>query len=248
MQPPPLYIVASPRPRAGKTLLARLLMEYFLDNGRLLVGFDLNPREPTLAGRFPKLVWPVDIGDIRGQMELFDQLVADTASTKVIDVGYGPFEQFFTVIGDIGFAEEARRRGMDAIVFFLTDQAIATVHLCQAARAGDSDLPAGAQRVRLVDDIIRGFSTDAPRMRHRPHAAFVSSRARRGRPAELLLQHLHGAPAGRPYRDPQLDRGSLHPISRFRAAAADGTAEFLPRLGSACIAAGQSQGLAFRIS
>ena len=82
MQPAPLYIVASPRPRAGKTLLARLLMEYFLDNGRPLVGFDLNPRGPVLAGRFPKLVWPVDIGDIRGQMELFDRLVADTASPK----------------------------------------------------------------------------------------------------------------------------------------------------------------------
>jgi hypothetical protein len=87
IRPAPLYIVASPRPRVGKTLLARLLMEFFLDNGRPLVGFDLNPREPMLAGRFPKLVWPVDIGDIRGQMELFDRLVADTASTKVIDVG-----------------------------------------------------------------------------------------------------------------------------------------------------------------
>jgi hypothetical protein len=129
MQPAPLYIVASPRPRVGKTLLARLLMEYFLDNGRPLVGFDLNPREPMLAGRFPKLVWPVDIGDIRGQMELFDRLVADTASTKVIDVGYGPFEHFFGVIGDIGFAQEARRRGMDTIVFFITDQAIATVRI-----------------------------------------------------------------------------------------------------------------------
>jgi hypothetical protein len=129
MQPAPLYIVASPRPRVGKTLLARLLMEYVLDNGRPLVGFDLNPREPMVAGRFPKLVWPVDIGDIRGQMELFDRLVADTASTKVIDVGYGPFEQFFSVIGDIGFAQEARRRGMDMIVFFLTDQAMATVRI-----------------------------------------------------------------------------------------------------------------------
>ena len=127
MQPAPLYIVASPRPRVGKTLLARLLMEYFLNNRRPLVGFDLNPREPMLAGRFPKLVWPVDIGDTRGQMELFDRLVADAASTKVIDVGYGPFEQFFGVIGEIGFAQEARRRGMDTIVFFLTDQAIATV-------------------------------------------------------------------------------------------------------------------------
>jgi len=129
MQPAPLYVIASPRPRTGKTLLARLLMEFFQDSGRQLIGFDLNPREPMLAGRFPKLVWPVDIGNIHGQMELFDRLVADTASTKVIDLGYGPFEQFFRVIGDIGFAEEARRRGMDTIVFFLTDQAMATVRV-----------------------------------------------------------------------------------------------------------------------
>jgi hypothetical protein len=129
MQPAPLYIVASPRPGVGKTLLARLLMEYFLDNGRPLVGFDINPREPMLAGRFAKRVWPVDIGDIRGQMELFDRLVADTASTKVIDVDYGPFEHFFGVIGDIGLAQENRRRSTDTIVLFITDQAIATVRI-----------------------------------------------------------------------------------------------------------------------
>jgi hypothetical protein len=128
-QPAPLYIVTSPRPRMGKTLLARLMMEFFIHNGRPLVGFDLNPREPMLAGRFPKLVWPVDITDIRGQMELFDRLVADTTSTKVIDLGYGPFEHFFRVMGEIGFAQEARRRGIEAMVFFVTDQAIATVRI-----------------------------------------------------------------------------------------------------------------------
>ncbi len=60
-QPARLYVITSPRPRMGKTLLARLMMEYFQQSGRPLVGFDLNPREPMLAGRFPKLVWPVDI-------------------------------------------------------------------------------------------------------------------------------------------------------------------------------------------
>ena len=128
-QPAPLYVITSPRPRMGKTLLARLMMEYFQQSGRPLVGFDLNPREPMLAGRFPKLVWPVDITDIRGQMELFDRLVADTTSTKVIDLGYGPFEHFFRVMGEIGFAQEARRRGIEAMVFFVTDQAIATVRI-----------------------------------------------------------------------------------------------------------------------
>jgi hypothetical protein len=128
-QPAPLYVITSPRPRMGKTLLARLMMEYFQQSGRPLVGFDLNPREPMLAGRFPKLVWPVDITDIRGQMELFDRLIADTTSTKVIDLGYAPFELFFRVMGEIGFAQEARRRGTEAIVFFVTDQAVATVRI-----------------------------------------------------------------------------------------------------------------------
>jgi hypothetical protein len=126
-QPSPLYIVTSPRPRMGKTLLARLLMEFFRDQRRLLVGFDLNPRDPALAGRFPQLVWPVDIDNTRGQMELFDRLIADTASTKVIDLGYGPFEQFFSVMAEIGFVPEARRRGIEPIVFFVTDSAMATV-------------------------------------------------------------------------------------------------------------------------
>ncbi len=126
-QPAPLYIVTSLRPRMGKTLVARLLMEFFQASGRPLVGFDLNPRDLTLAGRFPRLVWPVDIANTRGQMELFDRLIADTASTKVIDLGYGPFDQFFTVMGEIGFAQEARRRSIEPIVLFIADSAATTV-------------------------------------------------------------------------------------------------------------------------
>lgn len=126
-QPAPLYIVTSPRPRMGKTLLARLLMEFFRYSRRPVVGFDLNPRDPALAGRFPKLVWPVDITDTLGQMKLFDQLIAETTSTKVVDLGYGPFEQFFAVMREIGFVQEARRRGIDPIVFFVTDQTMATM-------------------------------------------------------------------------------------------------------------------------
>jgi len=126
-QPVPLYIVASPRPRTGKTLIARLMIEFFRAGGRPVVGYDLNPREPALTERFPKLVWPVDIGDTRGQMELFDRLVADSAGTKVIDLGYGAFDQFFAVAGEIGFLQEARRRLIEPIVLFVTDPAPATV-------------------------------------------------------------------------------------------------------------------------
>ena len=120
-QPAHLYIVASPRPRVGRTLIARLLMEFVRAGGRPLVGYDLNPREPALAERFPKLVWPADIADTRGQMELFDRLLAENTSTKVVDLGYGAYEQFFAVMREIGFVPEARSRGIDPIVMFVAD-------------------------------------------------------------------------------------------------------------------------------
>jgi hypothetical protein len=135
-QPAPLYIIASPRPRVGKTLIARLLIEYFRVGRRPLVGYDLHPREPALAGRFPRLVWPVDIADTLGQMQLFDRLIADNTSTQVIDLGYGAFDQFFAVMAEIGFIEEARRRSIEPIVLFVADPAAATARSYGELRRG----------------------------------------------------------------------------------------------------------------
>jgi hypothetical protein len=121
-----LYIVTSPHARVGKTLLARLLIEFFRHSERLVAGYDLNPREPVLAGHFPELVWPLDIADTRGQMALFDRLIERNAITRVIDLGYDSYEQFFAVINEIGFVPEARRRSIEPVVLFIADRAPAT--------------------------------------------------------------------------------------------------------------------------
>ena len=126
-RPVPVYIVASPRPRVGKTLLARLLIEFFRSNDRPLVAYDLNPRDPVLAGHFPRLVRPIDIADTRGQMLLFDRLIGSEPVTRVIDLGYRPFDQFFAVMAEIGFVQEARRRMIEPIVLFITESAPSTV-------------------------------------------------------------------------------------------------------------------------
>jgi hypothetical protein len=123
----PLYIVAAQHPRVGKTLIARLLIEFFRSSGRAsLVGYDLDPREPALAPYFPNLVWTADVADTRGQMALFDRLITDHWRTTVIDLGYALFEQFFAVMAEIGFEQEARGRGIDPVVLFVTDSAPAT--------------------------------------------------------------------------------------------------------------------------
>jgi hypothetical protein len=121
-----LYVIASRHPRVGKTLIARLLFDFLRLTGRPLVGYDLDPREPALAACYPDLVWPVDIADTRGQMALFDRLIADNWRTSVIDLGHGTFEQFFKVMAEIGFEQEARRRLIQPIVLFITDSAPVT--------------------------------------------------------------------------------------------------------------------------
>lgn len=126
-RPAPVYIVASPRPRVGKTLLARLLIEFLRSGDRSVVAYDLNPRDPVLAGYFPRLVQPIDIDDTSGQMLLFDQLIGSEPVTRVIDLGYRPFDQFFAIMAEIGFMPEARRRAIEPIVLFITDGAPSTV-------------------------------------------------------------------------------------------------------------------------
>ena len=118
-----LYIIASRHPRVGKTLLGRLLVEFLRISGRPLVGYDLDPREPTLAGCFPSLVWPIDIADTPGQMALFDRILADHWRTTVIDLGYGLSDQFFKVMAEIGFDDEARQRSIQPVVLYITDPA-----------------------------------------------------------------------------------------------------------------------------
>jgi len=114
-----ITIVASPRPRVGKTLLARLLTDFHSQEGRAVAAFDLNSGEHTLAQFLPERAARATIRDISGQMALFDRLVTDEDTTKVIDLGHESFESFFTVAHQIGFVEEARRHSLAVAILFM---------------------------------------------------------------------------------------------------------------------------------
>src|ERR1700690_294049 len=114
-------IVASPRPRVGKTMLARLVIDFYLQEGRSVAGFDLSSEESRLADFLPEHTVTSAIGDIKGQMALFDRLIAGDDTSKICDLGRESFESFFEVAARIDFAGEARRRGIaPAILFVLT--------------------------------------------------------------------------------------------------------------------------------
>ncbi len=113
-----ITIVASPRPRVGKTLLARLLADFYLQEGRSVATFDLNAGEKTLAQFLPEKTTLATVRDINGQMALFDRLITDEDTTKVVDIGHESFESFFSVAHQIGFIDEARLRSVAVAILF----------------------------------------------------------------------------------------------------------------------------------
>jgi hypothetical protein len=117
----PLYVVCSPQRCVGKTLLARLLTEFYIIDGRPVGAFDLADEEPQLADYLPQCTAIADISDILGQMALFDRLIADHQSTKIIDLSHRMFNNFFVVGHKIGFFEEARRRSIEPLILFMID-------------------------------------------------------------------------------------------------------------------------------
>jgi len=72
---------------------------------------------------YANLVWPVHITNTRGQMALFDRIITDHWRTTVIDLDNGPFDQFFKVMAEIGFEDEARQNQIQPVVLFITDSA-----------------------------------------------------------------------------------------------------------------------------
>ena len=113
-----ITIVASPRPRVGKTLVARLLTDFHHSENHSVVAFDLNSGERTLAQFLPGQTVAASVRDVNGQMALFDRLVAGDDTRKVIDLGHESFESFFTVAHQIDFIEEARQRAIAVAILF----------------------------------------------------------------------------------------------------------------------------------
>jgi hypothetical protein len=118
----PLYVVCSPCRGVGKTLVSRLLTEFYVLDRRPVVAYDLADEGPQLADYLPQFTTISDIGDIFGQMAFFERLIADNDRiANVIDVSHRTFNSFFTVVEKIRFFEEARRRAIEPLILFIVD-------------------------------------------------------------------------------------------------------------------------------
>ena len=121
MSPTPVYIICSPRPLVGKTLIARLLTEFLLLKHGTVVAFDINLKEPSLLEFLPKVTETAEVDNTFGKMQLMDRLIVNDGIAKVIDLGFHAFDEFFKMTGEIGFMKEAARRGVSPLILFVAD-------------------------------------------------------------------------------------------------------------------------------
>jgi len=117
----PVYIVCSPRPLVGKTLVARQLSEFLLLKNGALAAFDINLKEPSLLDYLPETTETADVNNTFGKMALMDRVIVNDGVSKVIDLGFHAFDEFFRMSEEIGFMKEAARRGVAPIILFVAD-------------------------------------------------------------------------------------------------------------------------------
>jgi hypothetical protein len=115
-------IVASRHGRAGKTLFARVIADYFLLSGIRPLIFDTDFTEQTLRAAFPFDTVVVDLTETRDQMMLFDNLAARAPEARVVDVSHYVFRKFFKLMQDSDFVSEARARQIEPMIFYIADR------------------------------------------------------------------------------------------------------------------------------
>src|SRR6476661_2911720 len=158
MSPTPVYIICSPRPLVGKTLVARLLSEFLLLKNGNVIAFDINLKEPSLLEYLPRTTETADVIDTYGKMQLMDRLIVNDSIAKVIDLGFHAFDEFFKMIEEIGYMKEAARRGVAPVILFVADVDRLSVRAYETLRA---QIPANALVTVDTEHVVRGELLEA---------------------------------------------------------------------------------------
>ena len=117
----PVFILCSPRPLVGRTLIARQLSEFLLLKNGDVAAFDINLKEPSLLEFLPRITETAEVDDTFGKMALMDRVIVNDGIAKVIDLGFHAFDEFFKMSEEIGFMKEAARRGVAPVILFVAD-------------------------------------------------------------------------------------------------------------------------------
>ena len=132
---PTIYIVASDQHRNGKTLLARLLADYLLLDGRDPFLVDTDAPDGPLRNYFPGRTALADFATIKGQMKLFDTILAAPGRDYVVDLPVRHLENFLAAAADLKFFQECKKLEFRVFFFFVVDNSFTSLKAAKAVQA-----------------------------------------------------------------------------------------------------------------
>ena len=131
---PTVHVVCSDQHRNGKTMLARVLVDFLVLDGRDPFCIDTDAPDGPLRSFFPGRTALADFAAIRGQMKLFDTILASPGRDYVIDLPARHTERFFQAARDLDFFAECKKTGYRVFVFFVVDNSFTSLKAAYALR------------------------------------------------------------------------------------------------------------------
>jgi hypothetical protein len=127
-----VYITASDENRNGKTLLARLLSDYLLLDGKDPFIIDTDAPDGPLRQFFPGRTALADFATMQGRMKLFDTILAAPGRDYVVDLPARHMLNFFKAVEDLNVFVEANKAGFRIVVFYVVDRVAASFKAAKA--------------------------------------------------------------------------------------------------------------------
>ena len=119
--PPLIAVVTSDRHRNGKTLLARVLVDFLLLETRDPYCLDLDHKDAALRSYFPGRTALVDFTHVAGQMQVFDTILAGPGRDYVIDVPAYHLPRFCEAMRDLEFRKAYEAAGFNFVLIYIID-------------------------------------------------------------------------------------------------------------------------------
>lgn len=119
--PPTIYLVCSDRDGNGKTLLARILIDFLLANDRDPFCFDLGAPRGKLRGYFPGRTALVDFARPEGRDKLLSTLLDRPGRDYVIDVPAAQLAELCEAAKDAGLTATVHAKGSAIAVLYIVD-------------------------------------------------------------------------------------------------------------------------------
>lgn len=120
--PPTIYLVCSDRDGNGKTLLARVLVDFLLIDERDPFCFDLGPPPGKLRGYFPGRTALVDFTQEAGREKVLGTLTGRPGRDYVVDIPAGQLAEFCAAANTAGLAAAVHGKGGAIAVLYIVDR------------------------------------------------------------------------------------------------------------------------------